>query len=139
MENGFTNIELIPLNDYYIDRKCKLGEVRRIAINGKEICYAGEWIPYDAKILIWVHTKREIVFPYASKQLKRKDCKKVNKELHSLGYTRIFLNPIKDLKIGLIVSDGSIENIKINGRDKFKKDLVLKYDAKIELSYHTFK
>ena len=47
--------------------------------------------------------------------------------------------PIKDLTMGWIVKNDSIEKIKINHSENFKKDDTFFYDVPIVIYYHTFK
>ena len=59
--------------------------------------------------------------------------------LSSLGFTEIQTLPIKDLVTGWVTKNGSVENVVIDGRTYFKKNMVFKYDVIITVYYHTFK
>ena len=138
-ENGFVNIEIVPMKDIYIDSHYAPGEVEQVIIDGKHTCEWGEMIPYDAKIMIIFHLKKELAFPYSSRQIKKQNCEVLLKELHNIGFTGINVIPIKDLKNGWIVKDGSVETVTVNKQENYKKGLVLDYDTEIIIRYHTFK
>lgn len=139
IENGFTNIETVPVKDIYTESHYVPGEVEKIIIDKKYVGERGEMIPHDEKILIVYHLKRELDFPYSSRQVRKLNCKTLLIDLRNNGFTNINLIPIKDLKCGWLVKEESVEKVSLNRQEKYKKDLVIDYDTEIEIFYHTFK
>lgn len=139
IKNGFTNIDTVPVKDIYTDSGYSPGEVEKIVIDGNYVGECGEMIPYDVKIMIIFHLKKEFVFPYSSRQVKKQNCEVLLEKLRNIGFTYIKVIPVKDLKTGWIVKNNSVEIVTINKQENYKKGLVLAYDTEIIIYYHTFK
>ena len=138
-ETGFNNYKTVPIKDIYIDNNFFVGEVQEVIINGQSYFKENDMIPYDAEIIITYHLKKEIVIPYSSHQVIKKNYNDVIQDLYSLGFTEVSADKICDLITGWIVKDGSVQQISINEKTSFKKDSIFDYDAKIVVKYHTFK
>lgn len=138
-QNGFTNIEALPMKDIYIESNYSSGEVEKVIIAGKSMCKQNEMIPYDAKIVVIFHLKKELTFPYSSRQVRKQNCEVLSKELLDIGFTAINMTAIRDLRKGWLVKDGSVETVVINKRENYKRGLLLNYDTEINIFYHTFK
>ena len=138
-ENGFINIKTMPIKDIYVGSEFISGEVEQVVMNGKYACQQGEMIPYDTEIMIIYHLKKELMFPYSARQVKKQDFEMLLRELQDIGFTKIEMIAIKDLKIGWILKEGSVEKVTINWLENYKKDLVVDYDAEIVIHYHTFR
>lgn len=63
----------------------------------------------------------------------------VKRELEAYGFTNITLVERKDLVIGLMNRNGSIEEISIDGKANFKKNAKFSSDARVVIIYHTYK
>lgn len=74
-----------------------------------------------------------------TRSVKKQNCGELFDKLHEIGFTEIKTMPIKDLTMGWIVKNDSIEKIKINHSENFKKDDTFCYDVPIVIYYHTFK
>ena len=138
-ENGFNNIKIIPLRDIYTDSNYVLDEVDSVTINNNESFVQGDMFLYDADIEVKYHSKKELEFPYTPRAVKKQNCGELLNKLHEIGFTEIKTMPIKDLTVGWLVKNDSIEKIKINHSENFKKDDIFCYDAPIVIYYHTFK
>ena len=138
-ENGFNNIEVIPLKDIYIDSIYRAGEVDSVTINEESVYAQGDMIPYDAKIKILYHSKRELIFPYSSRFVKKKNCDELLEKLRDIGFTEIELIPIKDLIKGWIVKNNSVEKMLVNQNENYKKGEIFNFDVPITMFYHTFR
>lgn len=137
--NGFINITSEFIKDIYIDSPHEPGDVEKIYISGRHTGNYGEMIPYDEKIKIIYHLKRELFFPYSSKRVRNKNSQNLLIKLRNIGFSNINLIPINDLRIGWIVKDRAIDRVLLNGQDNYKKNVAIEYDAKIDIYYHTFK
>lgn len=139
---GFCNISATPIKD--IDKKSEkfLFEVEEIRINGKNILDDNEIVPKDSEIIISYHDKRKIKTKYAHTYYRKKNVDVIKNEFENLGFSNIELRKIKDLVLGKLVKDGSIENVFVveDGNNvPIIKDKYYKYDEKIIIEYHTFK
>ncbi len=138
-EKGFINVNEQPVQDIYVDNVEENGKVERVIVNAKIDFNKNEKFPYDTPILIIYHTKKKIEFPYSSKQVYKKNCKELVKELKELGFTQIETKKIKDLVTGWIVKDESIEEVIVENSNSYKQGFSYEYDAKIIIKYHTFR
>lgn len=136
---AFSNIKKISVKDIYVDSPYHEGEVEEIVVNGKVYFSKDDMIPYDAEIIITYHEKREITIPFNSRFLKKQNRNVVAEQFNGLGFTEIREVPLKDLTTGWITKNDSVMNVIIDGNDSFRKNTVYKYDAKIEIQYHSFK
>lgn len=75
----------------------------------------------------------------ASKDYKGENYLVIKKELENAGFINIDLMAEEDLVTGWITKDGSIERISINGDNDFDDYSYFPVDAKIVITYHTFK
>ena len=137
-ETGFNNYKAIPVKDICDENQYFVGEVAQVVINGQSWVDEGELVPYDAEIFISYHMKKEIVLPYASRKMQRRNYEEVVQELFSLGFTEISTREIDDLSTGWITKDGSVEKVMIGGKENFNKGTIFEYDTKIVVEYHTF-
>lgn len=60
-------------------------------------------------------------------------------ELSAYGFNNIALFPKKDLIKGWLIKDGEVENIMINGKEKFKKNQRFESNVRVVITYHTLK
>ena len=135
---GFTNITETPIYDIYKHDTYKEKRVEKVIIAGEEKFNEDSMIPYDAEIVVHYHMKRKIAFPYSSKQARKQNCDELATELANMGFTEIFFGEIDDLVTGWIHKDGSIQNVSVGGKEEYKKGLLVEFDTKIVIHYHTF-
>lgn len=64
-----------------------------------------------------------------------KNYKDVIKKLEKLGFTNIEEKPMYDIELGW-TDEGEVDNVKINGKDNYKRGDVFKNDEKVVVSYH---
>lgn len=137
--NAFNHIKCIPIKDIHVRSPYFVGEVEQVVINGSQYFDCGDAIPYDAEIIITYHAKKEIPFPFNARHCRKKNYLAIGDQLQELGFTEIYERPIRDLKTGWLVKDGSIEKVTIAGKDSFKKNEIYAFDDEIVIEYHTFK
>ena len=135
----FTNISVVGSEDLTLDALSQEGIVSQILINGVDSFDASATFPFNAKINIVYHTLKTALPPFTSKYAKRMDIDDVVWEFGNLGFRNIYREEIPDLTKGWFVKEDSVEKVAINGRTDFKKSEHFRLDAKIVISYHTFK
>lgn len=139
MEAGFNNVKSIPIKDIYVDSHKNVGEVEQIVINGQSLLSNGTMVPFDAEIILTFHVKKEFVFPYSGRQMVKRNFEDLVNELLKIGFTEIFTLPLKDLSTGWMKKEYAVQNVVIEGVDAIKKGMILDYDRKITIQYHSFK
>lgn len=83
--------------------------------------------------------KKYSIVPFSSDNYISRNYKDIMQELSAYGFTNIALFPKRDLIKGWLTKDGEVENIIINGKEKFKKNARFESDVRIVITYHTFK
>ncbi len=136
---GYKNCNVIPLNDIYVGSSYTDGKIAKMTINGNSKIDPDSEYPYDAEIIIFVHSKKQITMNMSSSKLINKDYQDVVNELFKQGFTNIYTRALNDLTTGWIYRDKSIKEIKINDRIVFQKGERFDYDSRIEIDYHSFK
>lgn len=80
----------------------------------------------------------EVQVPFSSKDLEGENYEQVIIDLENTGFTEITTKENKDLVIGFITKDGSVEKVSINGDSDFEEGDIFPKDASIVIIYHTF-
>ena len=135
----FHNISVVGSEDLTLDNLSQEGIVGRILINGVDTFDASAKFPFNAKISIVYHMLKTASPPLTSKKAKRMDIDDVVWEFGDVGFRNIYREEIPDLKKGWLVKEDSVEKVTIEGRSDYKKSERFRLDAKIVISYHTFK
>ena len=153
---GFENIELIAIEDVNSENSWKMDDVSSITIDGKSSFRKGEKFYTYSKVKISYHTRAKsknpniyddltsvpdgyAAMPSSAYDFRRKDYNVVINDLKDAGFTNISIVEIKDLKTGILVKNGSVESISVDGSKDFEKGDVFPKDSKIRIDYHTFK
>lgn len=137
-EAGFNNCKAVPIKDIYTGTNKFVGEVEQVIVNGQSWVAAGTMVPYDAEIIITYHLKKEFAFPYSSRLMIKRNYEEVAQKLIDVGFAEVYTLPLYDLKTGWIKKDNSIQQVVIEGADSIKKGMILEYDVKITIQYHSF-
>lgn len=141
IQEGFVDIESIAIEDVDDNSPHYVYEVCKVSIEGICDFQRGYAFSRKSEVVIYYHSKRRIVMPCAESQFKRKNYVSVGDRLQSLGFTSIYERPIKDLVVGLIVKDGSVENVFVDEGEEssIERGKRYYYDTKIIICYHTYK
>ena len=83
--------------------------------------------------------KNEVAIPLSSKKYKGENYEVVVQQLEDAGFENVEAKPVKDLVIGLITKDGDVESVSIAGDTEFEEGDIFSKDAKVVVTYHTFK
>lgn len=81
----------------------------------------------------------EVKIPFSSEEYKGDNYEQVVKELKNAGFTDIAVVDQKDLVTGWLTKDGSIDRISIDGDSEFSDGDIFAKDARVVITYHTFK
>lgn len=136
---GFNNFKTVPIKDIHVENADYLGQVDQVFINGQTCIAEGTMIPYDAEIEITFHAKKEIEFPYSTRQMIKRDFNQLVNEFANIGFTEVYTLPLKDLTVGWIRKERAVRRVMIEGIDTIKKGMLIEYDKKITIQYHSFK
>lgn len=137
-KTGFNNYKAIPVKDVYIDNNYCVGEVAQVMINGQLWIDTGTMVPYDAEIIVICHMKKELIFPYSSRQMIKRNFDELAQKLLNVGFTEVYTLPLDDLKTGWIKKDRAVQLVVVDGRESIKKRTILEHDVKITIQYHSF-
>lgn len=80
----------------------------------------------------------DISITNSSSELMGRDYKDVVLKLQENGFTNIKTEAVDDLIIGLLNTDGEVEQVEINGSIDFSSGKKFPKDAEIIVTYHTF-
>lgn len=81
----------------------------------------------------------EVKVPFSADDLEGNNFEQVVADLEDVGFIEITVKEQNDLVIGLITKEGSVEKVSINGDSDFDEGDVFPEDAKVVITYHTFK
>ena len=140
-QNGFVNIKSVALEDVDNNSRNYIYEVEKISIGGIFDFEYGYAFPHDIEIVIYYHSKRKIKIASMREIIRRKNYNDIGNYLQDLGFSEIYERPIKDLIIGLITKNGSVENILVKEDEEVPmvQGKAYYYDTKIIIRYHTYK
>lgn len=76
--------------------------------------------------------------PVSSDDAKGANYEELLAQFEAAGFTNIKLEPIDDLILGFLTSDGEVEEITVNGKDVFTERMDVEPNVPVVISYHTF-
>ena len=118
-ENGFTNIDLIPVSDLELKDKSKENTVISVSIADDTEFDDNDKYPYDKPIKITYHTLKSVTVPISSKKAKKMNYLELEQLFRDAGFEYITEQTQEDLITGWITKDGSVESVSINGETSF--------------------
>lgn len=81
----------------------------------------------------------ELSLPIESENINQKNYKVIVSQLEDTGFTNVKTEKIEDLINGWLIKDGQIESVSIQGKTEFQKGQKIPKNARITVTYHTFK
>jgi len=84
------------------------------------------------------HPLGTIIITTSENSLKDENYKIAIKKLEDMGFKNIKTEKVKDLKLGILKSEGDVKEVTINGENNFKKDDQFDKNAKVKIYYHVF-
>lgn len=81
----------------------------------------------------------EVKVPFSAKDLEGENYEEVIWDLENAGFLEIITKEKQDLMTGFLVKDGSVDKVSINGDSEFDEGDVFSEEAKVVVTYHTFK
>lgn len=137
-EAGFNNCKAVPIKDIYVGNGKYVGEVEQVVINGQSWVGEGTMVPYDAEIKVMYHLKKEITYPFNSREISKMAYEQVVDALVDLGFTEVYTLPLRDLSTGWIKKENFVQQVVIADVESIKRGMTLEYDKKITVQYHSF-
>lgn len=135
----FYKIKTSSIEDLSIDALSMDGVVASVSINNMETFDATSEFPYNSQINIVYHSLKRKAPPLTSKRAKHKHIDNVITQFRNAEFQNLYKQKIPDLKTGWLVKENSVEKVTINGKENYKRRDQFRIDAKIVISYHTFK
>lgn len=140
---GFSNIELMPLNDLGINELKKAGQVVSVLIGDTELGEAEE-LNLLSHIVIQYHSEQQadsnqVKITTASKDLTGENYEEVVATLKAMGFTRVRAVALEDLSNEIIHKNGDVSEVSIGGATKFSVGEIFDKSAEIIVSYHSLK
>lgn len=135
----FYNIATRIVEDLGIEERAQEGIVDKVSFNGIDAFDSDTQFPFSANIEIAYHMLKRQNPPMTSRGAKKRDVDDVTWEFSNAGFKNIEKTAIPDLKKGWLIKEDSVEMVEIDGKSDFKKSDRIRIDAKIVVSYHTFK
>ena len=77
--------------------------------------------------------------PESSESFVGQNYEEVRAKLCAYGFTNITLLEKKDLILGLLTRVGSVEEVSINGKSKFRKKAKFHYNSRVVIVYHSYR
>lgn len=141
LKQGFSNIKIVPAKDLTDKSDNYIYQVEMVVVNGSSYYERNEPFLSNVEIVVVYHDKKEISLSSVENNFKGMNYIKAGDRLLELGFTNIYERPIKDLKLGWLVQDGSVEQILIELEEEtlLETGRPYPYDAKLIVCYHTFK
>ncbi len=137
--NGFTNINIVPLDDLSSVEKEIDDIVDYITIDGCSAFSIGDTYMSDVEIHIYYHNIDMLFAPFSSDELDGNSLfEEVKTQFEDAGFTNVIGEPIEDLIFGWLTKDGEVEEILIEGNSVFEDIEMFPFDAEIVIKYHTF-
>jgi len=133
---GFTNINIIGLEEVDFENYSSDIIIREISINGNASFKEKAWFPIDAEIIITRII--EIELSSSSIDLKGNSYDDVVSILIDLGFINIWTEGMGNLSTGFIRRDGIVRDISINGVKSFTTGTYFPIDAEIVISHNSF-
>lgn len=157
---GFDNIYAEPMGDLIIGLLNKSGEVEEVTVGGKSDFSKNKRFSPDTYVIVRYHSfsqstssiteeeSREPVIadtsdgmtglPVSSEEIKKLSVKEASSILSEAGFVNIKTEPLRDLVLEILHSDGDISEVSVGGDIEFKKGDRYAPDAAIVIRYHSY-
>ena len=136
-EAGFTNIIAKEISDLTISREKETNLVTEVRLLFANTFNDATQYPSNMPIILEYHTVELYRAPYTSKDAKGMNYKDVIREFEKIGFINISTEVEYDIIAGLIIDDGEVKSIKINGNQKYDSTEKFRLDAEVVIVYHT--
>lgn len=136
LEEGEHTLTFTSDDDSNISKQVTINVTSNMEVGFKISCY------YDKILITKKYTDKdeemisnEIKINSDKSAYVYKNYKTVIKDLEKLGFTNIEEKPMYDIELGW-TEEGEVDNVKIDGKDNYKRGDVFKSDVKVVVSYH---
>ncbi len=158
---GFENVYAEPMGDLIIGVLNKSGEVDEVTVGGKSDFRKDKRFSPDTYVIVKYHSfpnstnsfeeeeeSREPVIadtsdgmtalPVSSDEIRKLSVKEASSILSEAGFVNIKTEPLRDLIVEILHSDGDISEVSVGGDIEFKKGDRYQPDAAIVIRYHSY-
>ena len=132
---GFTNIQLIAIDDLTSSSTVKDGTILKISIDGTTSFESMQLFPKDAPVIIEYHNIPKLVFPVKEEDIQSESYDVIAQEFEKAGFIDITTEESYDLDPDIEEKD-CINEILINGSKDYNLTDVIPFDAKIIIRAH---
>ena len=140
-DNGFINVSSEAVNDITIPEASSQDIVFEVSVKGNIAFKETDVYAENAPIKVFYHNISEadamIRLFSSSKDLKNDNYETVREQFEDAGFINVSVEPIYDVKIGLMKKDGAVEQVSINGYNTFEEGDAYRYDSPVRIVYHT--
>lgn len=136
---GFYKITSSPCQDLSYRQKNQVGMTASVSIAGEADFRRQTEFPFDAPVEITYHVLKQAELGFWPQQLKNTNVCDTMAYFKHQGFGAVKSVAIADLKMGWLKIDGQVEQVLVDGFDRFKPDSKFPVDTEIIIYYHTFK
>lgn len=137
--SGFTDVYTNCIYDLPIESISKENIVTEVKI-GDDISFTAEKkYSLDTSVEVTYHMLASIQAPIVSKEAKGKKYKEIIKVFEDAGFIDIKMEIKYDIITGWLTDDGEVEAVSINDDSKYSESSKFRPDAKVVITYHTYK
>lgn len=138
-KDGFTNLNLKPMDDLSSDEKDRKDIVERVTIHGQESFSVGDIFMSDVEVNIYYHNIKMLFSPFSDDEYEEiENYETVKNKFVEAGFINIRCEAVEDLVLGILSKEGQIAQVLINGQSEYKDYDMFPYDAEIVIKYHSF-
>ena len=138
-ESGFSNVHTKEISDLTISRDAEENLVTEIKLIFGNSFAENTKYPSNLWITVVYHTVELYVSPLTSKEAKGMNYLDVIDKFEKAGFVNVTTDVKYDIVTGWLTDDGEVKSVSINGDKKFDSDDEYRLDAKVVITYHTWK
>ena len=137
-EKGFTDIEAVPVEELEVSEIGRENTVKSVKIGSKETFDADKHFMKGTDIKVMYRSLKKINIPISSKRIDDMNYVEVMEKFQKAGFINVSVEPVHDLKLGVIHFDGEVDDVYVNGEKKFSEKDKCRPDVTVIIKYHTF-
>lgn len=138
-ESGFSNVHTKEISDLTISRDAEENLVTEIKLIFGNSFAENTKYPSNLWITVVYHTVELYASPLTSKEAKGMNYLDVIDEFEKAGFVNVITDVKYDIVTGWLTDDGEVKSVSINGDKKIDSDDEYRLDAKVVITYHTWK
>ncbi|MBP1535863.1 MAG: M48 family metallopeptidase [Ruminococcus sp.] len=142
---GFTNISEVRSTES--KGRAAENSITAVTVNDRYDVKQGQWLPADASWLLTYYSPLshkeqqdahpgQVCVPGSSVSYMGRNYQEVVDELRALGFTNFSVTEQADIKVRLLLKEGSIAHISIDHQDRFDRNTWFNVNAPVSIRYH---